>query len=227
MTFEGIQKFTLLDYPDHIACTLFSPSCNLRCPYCHNADIISLSPDEGRISEDDVFSFLKTRIGMIEGVCISGGEPTLQKGLIDFIVRIKEMGFKVKLDTNGYNVKILCEIADKKLVDYIAMDVKSSFSSYAKCVGCANIDTSKIQQAIEIIKNSGIDYEFRTTLVRELHSDDDILFLASYMQNVLLWRMQEFRRTSPLISPPYTPIPSNYVKSLLYRYINCNNFIFY
>ena len=100
MTFEGIQKFTLLDYPNHIACTLFSPSCNFRCPYCHNAEIITSSPESGRISEGDVISFLKTREKLIEAVCISGGEPTLQKGLVDFIARIRDMGLKVKLDTN-------------------------------------------------------------------------------------------------------------------------------
>lgn len=226
MTFEGIQKFTLLDYPNHIACTLFSPSCNFRCPYCHNAGIITSSPESGRISEGDVISFLKTREKLIEGVCISGGEPTLQKGLVDFIARIRDMGFKVKLDTNGYNTSLLEDVIEKKLVNYIAMDVKSSFSSYALCSGVANIDVERIRSSIELIKNSKVDYEFRTTLVRELHSDDDILSLADYMHHVLLWRMQEFRAPASC-SLPLSPIPSKYLKSLLNQYINCKNYVFY
>ncbi|MDD6957235.1 MAG: anaerobic ribonucleoside-triphosphate reductase activating protein [Sphaerochaetaceae bacterium] len=226
MTFEGIQKFTLLDYPNHIACTLFSPSCNFRCPYCHNAGIITSSPESGRISEGDVISFLKTRKKLIEGVCISGGEPTLQKGLVDFIARIRDMGFKVKLDTNGYNTSLLEDVIEKNLVNYIAMDVKSSFASYALCSGVANIDVERIRSSIELIKNSKVDYEFRTTLVRELHSDDDILSLADYMRHVLLWRMQEFR-TPPSCSLPLSPIPSKYLKSLLNQYINYKNYVFY
>lgn len=227
MTFEGIQKFTLLDYPGLTACTLFSPSCNFRCPFCHNGEIVSLPVDSGAISEDEVLSFLKKRIGLLQGVCFSGGEVTLQKGLIEFITKVKELGFKVKLDTNGYNLPVLKEIIEKKCVDYIAMDVKSSFSSYALCSGVPNIDTSKIQKAIELIKESDIDYEFRTTLVRELNRDSDILSLAEYMKDVKLWRLQEFRRSEGCIKKNLSSISSHYVKSLLNKYKEHKNFIFY
>lgn len=219
MTFSGIQKFTLLDYPGKIAATLFSPGCNFRCPFCHNSEIVNEKPTSGTISEEDVLAFLKTRQGLLEGVCITGGEPTLQKGLQDFIIKVRDLGFLVKLDTNGNEPKVLEVLLSENLLSYVAMDVKNSLLSYGKTVGITAFDTSKIEQSIEILKKSNIPYEFRTTVVKELHRDDDLRSMAEWLLPCTLWRLQEFRDSPTCLKRGLHSLNKNDIKLILNSFI--------
>ena len=140
MKISGIQKLTLLDFPDHVACTLFTPGCNFKCPFCHNSSLVLDLSTCQIIDEEEIFSFLKKRVGILDGVCITGGEPTLQKDLKDFIRKIKNLGYSVKLDTNGYRPEILKELVEENLLDYVAMDIKNSISKYPKTIGKDDFD---------------------------------------------------------------------------------------
>lgn len=164
MLLGGLQKSSLIDYPEKISAIIFTQGCNFRCPYCHNPELIE-GEASSAIAEDALFDFLHSRIGKLDGVVITGGEPTLHKDLPVFIKKIKELGFAVKLDTNGTNPQLLKKLIDEKLIDYVAMDIKAPLDKYPEIV-CAKVDTKKIQQSLEIIKNSDIDYEFRTTVVK-------------------------------------------------------------
>lgn len=220
MTFSGMQKFTLLDYPGKIAATLFSPGCNFRCPFCHNGEIIKEKPTSGVISEEDVLSFLKTRQGLLEGVCITGGEPTLQKGLQDFIIKVRDLGFFIKLDTNGNEPEVLEALLSKNLLSYVAMDVKNSLTSYGKTVGITAFDTSKIEQSVEILKKSQIPYEFRTTVVKELHRDADLRSMAKWLLPCALWRLQEFRDSPTCLERGLHSLNKNDIKLILNSFID-------
>lgn len=170
MNIQGIQKLTLLDYPGKMACVLFTAGCNLRCPFCHNSRLVVNPEKESEYSEEDILSFLKKRQGILDGVVITGGEPLLQKDISDFIIKIRELGYSVKLDTNGTFPEKLRELIDKGLVDYVAMDIKNSPELYAETVGVSGFDISKIQESISVLLEGRVDYEFRTTVVREFHS---------------------------------------------------------
>lgn len=172
MNIQGLQKLTLLDYPGHTACTVFLKMCDFRCPFCHNSLLLDAScPDYS--TDTDLLNFLKKRVGLLDGVCFTGGEPLLHNGLSGLISKIKEMGFLVKLDTNGYHPDVLKQLIDAKLIDYVAMDIKNSPDKYALTCGRENIDMNKIYSSIGILKNSGIEYEFRTTVVKSLHEESD------------------------------------------------------
>ncbi len=190
----GLQKTTLIDYPGRLAAVVFLVGCNFRCPFCYSAELvlpekIKLQP---RISEKEVFDFLEQRKGLLEGVVICGGEPTIQKDLPQFLEMIKKMGFLVKLDTNGSNPEILKDLIDRKLVDYVAMDIKAPFIKYKETSG-GRADLDKIKQSIGIIKSSGIDYEFRTTVVPTMHSKEDIIQLAKDISPAKKYFIQGFR----------------------------------
>ena len=171
MNIQGYQKLTLLDFPGKVACTLFTGGCNLRCPFCHNATLV-LEPHDSQNMEDEVLEYLTRRRGLLDGVCITGGEPLLQPDLIDFMKKVKELGLAIKLDTNGSFPQRLKTILDTGLVDYVAMDVKSSPEGYAKAIGC-EMDFSSFAESIALIKSSGIPHEFRTTAVKGIHSPED------------------------------------------------------
>ncbi|MDD7494241.1 MAG: anaerobic ribonucleoside-triphosphate reductase activating protein, partial [Eubacteriales bacterium] len=178
MLIHGLQKLTLLDYPGKVACTVFTGGCNFRCPFCHNGSLV-LRPDEGEhIPEEELFALLKKRQGVLEGVCITGGEPTLAFGLETLMARIKEMGYLVKLDTNGTRPKAVKRIIDAGLADMIAMDIKNSYKKYPETCGVPGYDTAPVKESIQLIMSSGIDYEFRTTVMREFHTPDDIRAIA-------------------------------------------------
>ena len=179
MIISGFQKLTLLDFPGPTACTVFTCGCNMRCPFCHNTPLV-LGTAEEHYSEDEIFSFLKKRQGLLDGVAITGGEPLLQKDIIAFIKKIKELGYAVKLDTNGSFPERLQEIISEGLVDYIAMDIKNCKEKYSLTAG-ADIDFALIEKSTELIKNSGIPHEFRTTVVRELHTEEDIISIARFL----------------------------------------------
>ena len=176
MNVQGYQKMTLLDYPTKVACTIFTGGCNLRCPFCHNASLVN-HPSENENAESEVLAYLEKRRGILDGVCITGGEPLLQPDLIDFIRKVKDLGLSVKLDTNGTLPDRLKTLIESGMLDYIAMDVKSSPEGYEKAVG-VKIDVALIEKSIKLIKESGIAHEFRTTVVKGIHEKEDFEGIA-------------------------------------------------
>lgn len=176
MNVQGYQKLSLLDYPEKTACTVFTGGCNLRCPFCHNASLIR-TPFEAVSRETEVLEYLSRRKGLLDGVCVTGGEPLLQPDLAAFTAKLKSMGYLVKLDTNGTLPERLRELLATGTVDYVAMDVKNSLAGYAKAVGC-EIDTQKITESIGLIQSSGIAHEFRTTAVKGIHTPADVEAIA-------------------------------------------------
>lgn len=170
MTISGMQKLTLLDYPGITACLIFTQGCNFRCPFCHNSDLLENEIKTEIVEEDEVFKYLNKRKGVLDGVCISGGEPLLQPDIESFITKVKDMGFKVKLDTNGSSPSRLKRLIDKGLLDYIAMDIKNDFIDYDKTSGIQMINIENIKRSISILEESGVEHEFRTTIVKELHN---------------------------------------------------------
>ncbi|MDD3614220.1 MAG: anaerobic ribonucleoside-triphosphate reductase activating protein [Candidatus Pacebacteria bacterium] len=195
MEIGGLQKTTLIDYPGKIACTVFLIGCNFRCPFCYSAELVlpEKIKDQPRIDEKDFFRFLKERREYLQGVVVCGGEPTIHSDLPDFLAKIKKMGYFVKLDTNGTQPQVLKSLIDKKLVDYIAMDIKAPLDDrYDRATG-VHVDITKIKASIELIKQGSIDYEFRTTVVPTLHSLEDILTIARQLAPAKRFYLQNFR----------------------------------
>lgn len=197
----GYQKTTLLDFPGHVAATLFTGGCSFRCPFCHNSDLVLCSPEMMSVSEEEIFSFLKKRRNVLSGICITGGEPTLQEDLVDFIEKVRELGYKVKLDTNGYQPEKLAELLQRKRIDYIAMDIKAGSSNYAKVSGIPNLDMKRIKESIALIEQSGIDYEFRTTVVKELHSQQDFYEIRELILPQSSYYIQSFQDSGNILMP--------------------------
>ena len=176
----GLQKMTLLDFPGKIACTVFLGGCNFRCPFCHNSELFMGKPE--KLMEDaEFFQFLKSRKGLLDGVCVTGGEPTLYKNLPDFLAKIKEMGFLVKLDTNGYRPEKVKALVAEGLVDYIAMDVKNSPAMYARTVGLETMNMAAIEESLRFLIGADVDYELRTTLVDQLHTAASIQDMGQWL----------------------------------------------
>ena len=199
MNIKGLQKLTLLDFPGKVACTVFLGGCNMRCPFCHNAPLV-LGYGGEDISEEEFFSFLEKRRGRLEGVCISGGEPTLSPALPEFIRRIRSLGYAVKLDTNGLSPDMLEGLLREGLVDYIAMDIKSSRESYPRASGVENINISKIEKSAALLMKSDTPYEFRTTVVRELHDEGDMVRIGEWLSGAKNYFLQSFLDSGELIS---------------------------
>ena len=183
MLLHGLGKLTLLDYPGHLACTAFTGACNFRCPFCHNALLVLNPASCESIDEETFFRFLASRKGKLEGVCVTGGEPTLQKDLSEFLARIRTMGFLIKLDTNGYEPSALRPLIEQRLVDMVAMDIKNSPASYAVTAGLPpeNFDIDKIETSISLLISSGIPHEFRTTVVKELHTREHMRQIGEWL----------------------------------------------
>lgn len=199
MNIQGFQKLTLLDFPGKTACTVFTGGCNLRCPFCHNGSLV-LSPTENQSAENEVLDYLKKRAGIIDGICITGGEPLLQPDLLSFIKKCKEIGVAVKLDTNGASPEKLKQILDSGLVDYIAMDIKAAPSNYKSATG-VEINFSMFLKSMEIIRNSGIPYEFRTTAVKGLHTVEDFEEIAKILRADEKYFIQKFTDSGNLLRP--------------------------
>ena len=197
MKISGFDKLTLLNYPDKVACTIFTSGCNLRCPFCHNSGLVTNNYSE--ISFDSIYEYLKKRIGILDGVCITGGEPLIHADIKDYIKKIKDLGYLVKIDTNGSNPKLLKELIDLKLVDYIAMDIKNIYSKYDITSG-VKVNIDNIKKSISIIENSGIDYEFRTTIVKEFHSTQDIKEILSYISSNSNYYIQNFKNSNDVFN---------------------------
>lgn len=197
MRISGLQKLTLLDYPEKVACTVFTFGCNFRCPFCHNALLVEgAAPDA--ISEEDFFSYLSKRKGVLDGVAITGGEPTLQPDLKAFIKRIKDTGLAVKLDTNGTRPEVVRDLIESDLVDYFAMDIKNSPEKYALTAG-ADVDPTKIKETVELLITKAKDYEFRTTVVKGFHEEKDFDEIGKFIQGAEKYFLQKFTDSGALI----------------------------
>lgn len=193
MKILGMEKLSLVDYDDHISSTIFTGGCNFRCPYCHNAPLV-INPDgQGTMEEEEIFAYLKKRKGILQGVCITGGEPTLAKGLKDFILKVKELGYDVKLDSNGTHPEILRDFIEEKIVDYIAMDIKNSKSRYGETVDKKNFDLSPVEESVFLLKENIVPYEFRTTLVKEFISEKDMEDIAEWLKGAEKYFLQHFK----------------------------------
>lgn len=199
MNICGYQKTTLLDYPGHVAATFFTGGCNFRCPFCHNSDLITYPSSTDNISEEEIFTFLKKRKNILSGICITGGEPTLQPDLAEFIEKVSSYGYKIKLDTNGYRPEVIADLLEKNLLDYIAMDIKAGYSNYVTASGISNLIIKKIEDSVSIIENSGIPYEFRTTVVKELHNETDFQEIADMLSPKSPYFIQSFKDSGNIL----------------------------
>ena len=220
---KGWQKTSVIDYEPYIASVLFTGSCNFRCGYCQNPDLVLNHEKIDNIPEEEVLDYLEKKKAWIDGVCITGGEPTMHKALPEFIKKIKNLGFRVKLDTNGTNPEMLEYLIKNKLLDYIAMDIKSSLEKYDSVAG-VSVDKDAIKKSVELIKNSGLDYEFRTTVLSGIVGREELIEIAKWLKNSKRFVIQNFRGDRPLIDnkmqrvSAYTEEQLNEFKSLLTDY---------
>jgi pyruvate formate lyase activating enzyme len=192
MHIKGFQKTSFIDYPGKICSLVFLGNCNFRCPYCHNPDLIRKAEVLPTIPEDDVLEFIEKKAKWIDAICITGGEPSLDRSIVDLIIKIKKKGFLVKFDTNGTNPEILKEMIKRKLIDFVAMDIKNPLKKYEE-ITKTKTDIKKIKQSIEIIKKSGIDYEFRTTILPKHHTEKEVLDIAKDLKSAKKFVLQNFK----------------------------------
>ena len=196
---KGLQTLTLLDYPGKVACTVFTGGCNFRCPFCHNGGIVLNPGAEPSIPEDKVFDLLKKRRGVLEGVCITGGEPTLWKGLWDFAREIKAMGYSVKLDTNGTNPELMHKLILAGVVDYVAMDIKNCPDKYAETIGVKGFNLQPVKDSVRLLMQGTVGYEFRTTVVKGMHTPQDIVEIGKWIQGAQKYFIQPYRDSDLVI----------------------------
>jgi anaerobic ribonucleoside-triphosphate reductase activating protein len=202
----GLQKMTLLDYPGKAACTIFLSGCNFKCPFCHNRDLVFIPERYEYFDVNDIMEYLEKRKGILDGVAISGGEPLLQENLHTLIERIRELGYQIKLDTNGAYPKRLKEVVEKGLVDYVAMDIKNSPDKYARTLGMnpESFSLDPIRESVEFLKSSQIEHEFRTTVVRELHTAEDLLEIGRWLGENETYYLQQYVDSGNVIQPGYS-----------------------
>jgi pyruvate formate lyase activating enzyme len=215
MNIGGIQKTSLLDYPDTLSAIIWTIDCNFRCPFCYNKNLVFGKAES--IPEEEVLSFLKKRQGMLEGLVISGGEPLMQTDIVDFIGKAKKLGYLIKIDTNGMFPDKLKELIDKKLVDYVAMDVKAPKKKYNQLAG-VKVDVSKIEKSIDIIRNDAPNYEFKTTFAPNLLKKEDIVAIAKWLDGSKNFYLQQFKNNPPLVSPEFdntVPYDKGYILETL------------
>lgn len=204
MNIQGFQKTTLLDYPKHVASTIFMGGCNFQCPFCHNGDLV-LSPKQNLpIDQQEILSYLKKRKGILDGVCITGGEPTLQENLLPFLSSIKELGLSVKLDTNGYRPEILKRLCREQVVDYVAMDLKGIPEKYPEICGLSKMDLSRICASVSFLLEGRVDYEFRTTVMREFHQKEDFILIGKWIYGADFYYLQSYQLSPQVISPVFS-----------------------
>ena len=198
MKIGGLQKTTLLDFPGQVAAIVFTSGCNYRCKFCHNASLALGGGD--LIGEDEIIKFLRSRKGVLDGISVSGGEPLMQKGLVPFLIKVRELGMKIKIDTNGTFPGVLKDLIDDGLVDYIAMDIKTALTKYPSVTDIPDSSVEAVKKSIEIIMNSGIDYEFRTTVVRELHEQNDIADIADMIKGARKYYLQSYKEADGVMT---------------------------
>ena len=217
MKILGFQKMTMLDFPGKIACTIFTAGCNFRCPFCHNAPLVT-HIDGQEFSQEEILSYLNKRKGMLDGVCITGGEPLLQKDIKDLIIKIKELGYAVKLDTNGSFPDVLKSLVSQNLIDYVAMDVKTSPSKYALTAGSSESVVEKVDESIKFLLSGAIPYEFRTTVVKEFHTPTDFEEIGKWIEGADAYYLQAFVDSGDLIGTSLNALPKTEMEQ-------CMNFV--
>ena len=222
MKILGMEKMSLVDFDGLVAATLFTGGCNFKCGFCHNSPLVNNFLDLPEIAEDEVLAYLKKRKGVLDGVCVSGGEPTLNKDLPVFIEKLKALGYKVKLDTNGTNPEMVKTLAADKLVDYFAMDIKNDRDNYAKIIGFDEYNTDKVEKTVEFFLSGNVDYEFRTTLVKEFHNQENVIKIGQWSKGAKKYFLQKFKENENCICQGFSPVDdqtaNQYVK-LLQPYI--------
>ena len=202
MRVAGLQKLTLLDFPGRTAATVFTPTCNFRCPFCHNADLVTGCDQVHDMLVEEVLGFLRKRQGLLDGVCITGGEPLMQPELADFCAEVRKLGHAVKLDTNGSFPDRLRALLDAGLVDYVAMDAKNAPARYAETAGVAGLDLADVRASADLLMGGDVPFEFRTTVVRELHTADDLHALARWIEGAPAWFLQSYLDAEGVLAGP-------------------------
>ncbi len=198
--FAGLQKLTLLDFPGYVACTLFTRGCNMRCPFCHNASLVTRADEQKMYTNEEILRFLKKRQGMLDGVAITGGEPTLMRGLPEFLADVRALGYKIKLDTNGTRPEVLKNIVDSGLCDYVAMDIKNCREKYGETIGLSDdYDLSPIDESIAFLMQGNVDFEFRTTVSRTFHTESDIEKIGKWLAGDEKFFFQQFKDSGDII----------------------------
>ena len=197
----GMQKLTLLDYPGHVACTVFTGGCNFRCPFCHNAPLVLPERLGSDTNEEEVLKFLKKRVGVLDGVAVTGGEPLIHKSLPEFLSKIKELGYSIKLDTNGSFPEELKKLVENGLVDRVAMDIKNSPALYADTVGIPGLDLSAVERTKDYLLSGVVDYEFRTTVVRGIHTKESLLEAAEWIRGAREYYLQQYKDSGDILDP--------------------------
>ncbi|HBR15703.1 MAG TPA: anaerobic ribonucleoside-triphosphate reductase activating protein [Candidatus Omnitrophica bacterium] len=200
MKIGGLLKFSLIDYPNKVAAVIFTQGCNFRCPFCHNPELVLPEKFQAPMAEEQVLDFLLKRRGQLEGVVVTGGEPTLQKDLLPFLKKIKDMGYQIKLDTNGSHPGVLREALQKKLVDFIAMDIKAPLEKYPQLTGVKDY-LHAIEESIVLIESSAYPYQFRTTVVKSLLSEEYLQKILRLIKETSSYHLQPFVTTNPILDP--------------------------
>ena len=214
--FAGLQKLTLLDFPGYVACTLFTRGCNMRCPFCHNASLVTRADEQKMYTNEEILAFLKKRQGILDGVAITGGEPTLMSGLADFMVEVRKLGYKIKLDTNGTRPEVIKDVVSSGLVDYVAMDIKNSREKYGFTVGFdERYDLSPIEQSIAFLMEGHVDFEFRTTVSQTFHTPEDIVNIAKWISGNEKFFLQQFKDSGDVIGANIEGYDNDEMKVLL------------
>ncbi len=222
MKIYGLNKTTLLDYPGRVAATIFLGGCNFRCPFCQNSSLILDPGSQPEIPEEEVLSFLKKRKGILEGVCVTGGEPTLSPELPAFLKKIRTLGYPIKLDTNGTRPKLLKSLAEQELIQMTAVDIKACPDNYPSLCGMLHPDLNAVKETVEFLKNGTLDYEFRTTVVRELHSEKDFIEIGQWLSGAKAYYLQAYRDSGEVLQPgfsSYTREELMYFREILKRTI--------
>jgi len=215
MKLAGLQKLTLLDFPGHVACTVFTAGCNLRCPFCHNSELVLPERKPELMDEETFFAFLKKRQGILEGVCVTGGEPLIQKDIAAFLRRIKDLGFAVKLDTNGCFPKILRSLVEEGLVDFVAMDIKNSPDRYAVTAGIPALDLTAVQESVAYLMSAAVDYELRTTVAAQFHDEESFRDIAHWIAGAKRYALQEFKDSGDILTGGLTPCTTEQMQAFL------------
>lgn len=224
MIIGGLQKLTLLDYPGKLACTVFTVGCNFKCPFCHNSSLVFNDRELEPLSAEELVRFLKKRSGVLEGVCITGGEPLLNRDIEPLISKIKELGYCVKLDTNGSFPDRLKGLVENGLIDKVAMDIKNSKRSYAETVGIKDFDIAPICESVDFLLSDRVDYEFRTTVTQNLHSPEDFEEIGEWIKGAKAYFLQDFKDSGDLICPDIKGVTPEIIREYLAtvrKYVPC------
>ena len=215
MKILGFEKMSLVDFDGLVSATLFTGGCNFKCGFCHNSPLVSSYKDLPEIPQDDILAYLKKRQGILDGVCVSGGEPTLNNDLPDFIEKIKNLGYKVKLDTNGTNPDMIKQLFNDGLVDYFAMDIKNDKKAYAKIIGFDAFDTAKVEKTVEFFLTAPVKYEFRTTLVNEFHTKENMINIGKWIKGADKYFLQKFKENENCIEQGFSPVEEEKAKEFI------------